>query len=135
MTAVGAYIRELREVRGLSRADLAARVKTHESQIYRIEKGEQDSRGSLLFAIIEALQGNVQDVYQLMRSGGAVDVDEARKLADSVREQIRAAPTVEDRRDAINRLVSELEADPRKLDQLIGYGQRLRDEDRRNGGR
>lgn len=55
MEAVGAYLRTLREARKLSRASVAAQIGTHESQLVRIEAGDQDTRGSLLLAFINAV--------------------------------------------------------------------------------
>ncbi|KAB8140807.1 helix-turn-helix transcriptional regulator [Chloroflexia bacterium SDU3-3] len=43
MVAAGIYIRTLSEAQKLSRAEVAHRSGTHESQIVRIEAGEQDS--------------------------------------------------------------------------------------------
>lgn len=133
MIAVGAYIRVLREGRGLSRAELASAIGTHESQLYRIEKGDQDSRGSLLFTIIKELRGDIQDVYRLMTAANA-SADEGRQLADRVQDQLRQAESEGERHQVLQRLIADMEANPQKLDQLIGYGARLLEEDRRREG-
>lgn len=67
MEAAGAYIRTIREHLNMSRASLAHAVETHESQIVRIEKGQQDARGSLLLAIVHHIGGNTDVLYRLMQ--------------------------------------------------------------------
>lgn len=68
MPAVGAYLRTLRDaqVPKLSRAKLAAKLDTHESQLVRIEKGAQDSAGSLIYTLVPLLGGTHEDVERLL---------------------------------------------------------------------
>lgn len=73
MEASGAYIRFIREHRGFSRAELAAMVDTHESQLVRIEAGKQDTAGSTLIAIVRAIRGDIRDVADLMLSSASAD--------------------------------------------------------------
>ena len=75
MEAVGAYLRTLREAQHLSRAAVAAQIETHESQLVRIEAGDQDSRGSLLLALVAAVQGRVADVQRLILDKSATESD------------------------------------------------------------
>lgn len=80
MLAVGTYIRALRDAQQLSRAEIAHRVGTHESQIVRIEAGEQDTRGSQLIALVQAVGGDFGEVAELMLAESA-SVEDARTLA------------------------------------------------------
>lgn len=48
LTSLGAYLRRLREQRGLSAAQCAGSLGTYEATIYRIEAGQSDTRVSLL---------------------------------------------------------------------------------------
>lgn len=66
MIAAGAYIRTLREARHLSRAEVATATGTHESQIVRIENGDQDTRGSLLLAIVRVVRGRADHIQDLI---------------------------------------------------------------------
>lgn len=82
MEAVGAYIREMREGRNESRASVAHVVGTHESQLVRIEKGQQDARGSLLLAIVHHVGGDTNIVFELMAPDKTAKdgIEEARTL-------------------------------------------------------
>jgi transcriptional regulator with XRE-family HTH domain len=80
MIAVGAYIRTLREARKMSRAELAAKTQTSGSQLVRIENGEQDTRSTLLAAIVNHLGGDFYDVGQLLLHEDAT-AEEGRQLA------------------------------------------------------
>lgn len=131
MKALSQYFLTLRGTK--SRAELAYEAGISEMSILRIEVRGQKPKPDTLKKLVLALHARWEDIDYLLGLNGGDEVDEGRKLAERVRFQIHNAPTVEDRRMAIQRLIAELEADPRKLDQLIGYGQRLRDEDRRNG--
>lgn len=68
LQAVGAYLHACRDARGYSRVRLAALVGTSEAQIVRIEQGDQDTRGSLLLAIVRALGASADVVTDLALS-------------------------------------------------------------------
>lgn len=78
MRAVGAYLGTLREGRKISRQALAASVGTSVSQLFRIEEEGQETRGSLLIAIVAALRGKLDDVMTLMLDKNATAEDGAR---------------------------------------------------------
>lgn len=80
MHAVGAYLRTLREGQRIPRQKLAEQFNTSLSNITRIEDGEQETRGSLLFALVRALHGNPLDIEDLL-SRETVTVEDARNLA------------------------------------------------------
>lgn len=88
MEAAGAYIRTLRDLAGLSRTALARKARTHESQLVRIEKGDQDSGFSLVVRVVRALGGSVEVVADLIDSG--VSVEEGKEAARQARDRERA---------------------------------------------
>lgn len=77
--AVGAYLRALREpdevfgkdfaerfrLRTRSRFQLAAAIGTNEAQVRRIEEGSIDTRASLMFGYIRAVEADPQEVSRL----------------------------------------------------------------------
>lgn len=67
LPATGAYLKRLREDAGMSRLALSKKVETSDSQIIRIESG-QETRGSLLAKIIKVLKANADDVIDLLTS-------------------------------------------------------------------
>ena len=82
MIAAGMYLRTLREGRGMSRKEIAAALKTSPSQIERIENGEQETRGSLLFGFVDAVRGSAEHVQRLLLSAEASE-NEGERLARS----------------------------------------------------
>jgi transcriptional regulator with XRE-family HTH domain len=80
MLAAGTYIKTLREAKQLSRADLAKQSETNEMQILRVEKGEIDTRGSLLMKIVRVVEGSAEHIADLMLNDNAT-AEDAKKLA------------------------------------------------------
>lgn len=80
LPATGAYLKRLREDAGLSRLGLSKKVDTSDSQIIRIEQG-QETRGSLLARIIRVLEANPGDVIELLASSDYT-VDDGVRLAN-----------------------------------------------------
>lgn len=66
MIAAGAYLRTLREGRGLTRDEVAYEIGTSGVQVMRIEKGEVDTRGSLLMALAKRVHANVDHISRLL---------------------------------------------------------------------
>lgn len=127
LIAAGAYIRTLREARHLSRAKLAALAGTHESQIERIEKGDQDTRASLLVAMVQAVRGNLTQIGRLLLTEAAT-ADDGRQSAQawlSHEEQRKSARFIRGMPDsqaaAMLALVERLRAHPEALLRLRGY--------------
>lgn len=128
MKAAGSYLRVLREAERIGRGALARQLNTDDSQIERIEKGQIDTRGSLLFAFIRAVRGNAEHVMTLLLDEAATEAD-GRALAEAWLRVVPADPEAQDeRRRRLQHLADDLLANPRMLDQLIGYGDRLREE-------
>lgn len=73
--AVGAYLRFLRDARGITVAEIAARVGIDQSQIWRIESGRTDTKGSYLFKFIAAVGGDPSDVALLINNPVATRED------------------------------------------------------------
>jgi transcriptional regulator with XRE-family HTH domain len=66
LAAVGAYLRRLRTHRQMTPTITAAYAGTDPSMLNRIEKGNIDTRGSLLLALNRAVGGNIYDIQRLM---------------------------------------------------------------------
>lgn len=69
-TKIGQAIRDLRESRGLDQGDLAALVDMDAGNLSRIERGGQQPREDLLFAIAAALETPVSRLYEMVESPG-----------------------------------------------------------------
>jgi transcriptional regulator with XRE-family HTH domain len=66
LMAVGAYLRRLRTHRRMTPTVTAAYAGTDPSMLNRIEKGNIDTRGSLLLALTRTVGGNMDDIQHLM---------------------------------------------------------------------
>ena len=73
--AVGAYLRYLRETKGLQAIDVAEKIGTNQTQVWRIENWKSDTRGTLLFKLIKAVGGDVNDVDLLINNPDATQAD------------------------------------------------------------
>lgn len=82
--AAGAYIKELREAKKWSRARVVQELRTYalagdtdtsESQLLRIERGEQETRGTLLVALVRALKGSLDHLADLLLDSDATVAD------------------------------------------------------------
>jgi transcriptional regulator with XRE-family HTH domain len=76
LTDIGAYLRALREQRGLSRAAVAAALNTGERVIYRIEGGEGDTRSSLLLRYAALVGASGDDLLRPFAEGQPVGAAE-----------------------------------------------------------
>jgi len=122
MQAVGAYIATLREARGINPTALGRLVGTSASQISRIEQGSQDPRASLLFAIIDAVQGRYDDVQRLLLTDA--DVNTGHQLAEALltdAENERIDVVIDNVADAeLVAIIREMREDLSWLEQQIG---------------
>jgi transcriptional regulator with XRE-family HTH domain len=73
--AVGAYLRYLREAQGLQATDIAEQIDTNQTQVWRIEHWKSDTRSTLLFKLIRAVGGDVNDVEMLIHNPDATKSD------------------------------------------------------------
>ncbi len=119
--AAGAYITGLRRARKWTRARVLAELEryatdgdslTSESQLSRIEKGEQETRGTLLVALIRVLQGNLDHLADLLLDEKATQSDGeaiARQWADAQAQRIKIISTDEKQQSAyVYRRMAEL---------------------------
>ena len=81
LIAAGAYLWALRFARHLSRRDVAVYFNTSDSQIERIERGENDTRGSMLFGFLQLVKGSPTHLMQLLLDTDATQED-GRRLAE-----------------------------------------------------
>lgn len=65
----GIYLRTLRETHEISREEVASRARTSVSQIERIENGRQETRSSVMLAILQLVNGSVEDIQYLLLNG------------------------------------------------------------------
>lgn len=128
MEALGVYFATLRGTK--SRAKLAAELGVSEMSILRIESRGQEPGPEMLVKLVGQLRARWEDVEYLLGLDKGKGIEEGRQLAENLARQIQQAGAVDARRAALNRLIADLEADPRKIDRLLGYGQRLLEEDR-----
>jgi|SRR5690606_10614666 len=73
--AVGAYLKFLREARGLKVDEVAEKIGTNDAQVWRIENWKSDTRSTLLFRFILAVQGDANDVFLLINNHNATIED------------------------------------------------------------
>jgi transcriptional regulator with XRE-family HTH domain len=73
--AVGAYIRYLREAQGMQATEIAEKIGTDLTQIWRVEKWKSDTRSTLLFKLIYAVGGDASDVGMLINNPNATKSD------------------------------------------------------------
>jgi hypothetical protein len=73
--AVGAYLKYLRESQGIGVEEVAEKIGTDQSQVWRIENWKSDTRSSLLFKFIRAVGGDGNDVELLLNNRDATKQD------------------------------------------------------------
>jgi transcriptional regulator with XRE-family HTH domain len=121
MTSVAAYLRVLREQRGLSREKLAEMIDTSGNTIWRIEDGRQEPGGALLLNLIAAVRGSYEDVRRLLAedNGGEAAGRELAELRVSRAEfaKIEELRTVLGN-ERLAEFVARLSAEPDLLDAI-----------------
>lgn len=120
--AAGAYLEGLRLASRKSRADVAKAIGTSESQVQRIEAGEIDTRGSLLFGFARFVKANMAHLAKLLLDDTATSAEAARMA------ELAQTMTDEELEEAIQ-LFEELRHDPQALARWLGYGRGLRSRD------
>lgn len=133
MKAATAYLWELRKQRGLSRENVAARIRiqtgegTNGVQVMRIEKG-QPTNPAVFAAFVQVVGGSWEEVKALLLDQQATE-ELGRKAA---RDWLKKAPfdlsQYEVQRQQAVELIESLVGDPIRLRELIGYGKRLMEE-------
>jgi len=120
--AVGIYLRVLREVRDIGRIPLAQELGIDDQQIERLEKGLAAPQSPFLFLLIQALQGDVDQVAELMLDPEATE-ETARQYALARATQRRHQETHLAHWD---QLLAQIQTDPQKWERLLRYARRLR---------
>jgi len=64
--AAAAYLQHLREQRGMSRVAVARVIGATEMTIYRIETEAQEPKAELLMQLVDAIGGDIYDIYELL---------------------------------------------------------------------
>lgn len=121
-------MRVLRVGQRLSRTKLAQQLNTDDSQIERIEKGQIDTRSSLLFAVICAVHGSPDHVMKLILSDTADEADGRACAEAHLQSQAAHSKGLDERERLVQQLVDQVLSEPRIVDQLLGYSDRLREE-------
>lgn len=129
MIAVGAYLQARRKAEGLTQEEIARRLKMTSRTVSEWETGGTLPAFEVMVRLLDIIKGQIEVVQDLYLRTNAT-AEQGRALAERTLTEMRSAATEDARRQVLDRLIAELESDPRKIDQLIGYGARLRDEDR-----
>jgi transcriptional regulator with XRE-family HTH domain len=103
---VGQRIRQLRKDRGLTQAELAAKVSIQQSDLCRMETGEYKVSLETLFKILKIFEMNVGEFFH-EAPAGEVTANEAELLAD-----FRGLPPAA--QDEVRHFIKFLERQPRK---------------------
>jgi hypothetical protein len=121
----GLYLRALRERQGRSRGDVVfdlrqRKLTIDERQLARIEAGEIDTRGTLLFALARILEGDYERIAQLLLSDEVSD----ELLQTYIREWEAQRGLISDDEKAARQkrraaFIDTLMADPSKIDQYL----------------
>ena len=126
--AVGAYLRVVREARGIGRYALAQKIGVSASQIELLEKAVHTPRGPFLFAVVREVQGNLDDVEHLLLDPD-VTVEAGEQLAREWVAQQRQQPAQSALWQQAQEIFAQVKYDPYILERLIGYAERLLDEE------
>lgn len=78
--SAGVYLQAIRERRGISRADVAKRLRVSTQTVANIENGDKEPAASKMIAFVDLLGASLDDVRRLMLSRD--DEVEAYRLAD-----------------------------------------------------
>ena len=118
MVAAGHYIRTLRESRRLTQADVIERAaqwlngkKIDSTTLWRIETGRKKTRSDILSAVVEAVEGNSDDVARLMNDPLATPADgeeRARQWFDRVEIARMDRLIIETKSDDLDAVIGDL---------------------------
>lgn len=118
MVAAGSYIRTLRERRRLTQAEVIERAaqwlngkKIDSTTLWRIETGQKKTRSDILSAVVEAVEGNSDDVSRLMNDPLATPADgedRARQWFDRAEIARMDQIITETKSDDLDRIIGDL---------------------------
>jgi transcriptional regulator with XRE-family HTH domain len=124
MIAAGAYLWELRDAKKLSREELADAIGTNDVQVMRIEKGEIDTRGSLLLRFIHKVNGDFEEVVRLMDDPTASEEEGRRRALEWANRKVEERkagqhdPLFE---EVLNEMAAEYRRRPTVLGQIRAF--------------
>lgn len=125
--AVGVYFDRLIALKGLKVKAVSEQAGVKPGYISRlISRGIKEPGASTLRAINDAVGGSWEHVGVLLQEKATTT--QAKLLAEQWLHNSASPEQPLDAMHTLQGLVAELETDPRKIDQLLGYATRLRDE-------
>ena len=132
--AATAYLKALREARGLSQDDVARAIGASMRQVGAWERAESDPASSSLAAYIRCVHASAEHVVSLLIDPDATREDGARLAREwleqseqSYLRELEGASPDEQLRELLDVLRS-FRSDPLRLGQILGYAERLREE-------
>src|SRR5579859_5675500 len=126
MQAVGAYLRVLREAQHTKRVALAEELGVDDAQIERIEKGLVAPQSPFLLLLIYAVQGDLEQVAELMRDSAATAAT-GRQYAGALLAQRPFQEEQQARWQEAQHLLEQLRTNPQELERWVAYAKRMRD--------
>ena len=141
LLAAATYLKTIREARGISQYEVATGLGTSTRVVGGWERAETDPASSSLAAFTRFIHASAEHVVSLLIDPNATQADGVR-LAQEWLEQSKqqflneldSASSDEQLHDLLT-ILRSFSSNPRKLGQLLGYAERLLDEDsvRRRG--
>lgn len=134
--AAGAYLQTLRTSAGLSQKDVAKLLKTSDSQIDRIERGQTNTRGTVWFQVAEILAANLYELSQLLtdtsasKEDGIALANQWLELTPVARQEYQRLLKSSNGRAKLVRSMAKVADDPVLRAQAQGCLDRLADEHR-----
>lgn len=124
--AAGAYIARLRKDAKLSRFALARKVGTSDSNMMRIEQGDQEPKGALLGLIVRELNANVDELFDFFINEETEEQEGIRKAEEWIQNRSNTTSTTPDIHSDVHRLLNRMSE--YELGRWVSMGERLIDE-------
>ena len=143
IAVAGSYLRTLRDRQELTRTDVMIQLierfpqfrSTDSKVIWAIEEDERKVRSPLLAALVLVLNGNPNDVFDLLTDDALTKADATARAEqwlareDAVDLDHIAERSTNSRLRAIAQMLKKMENDPEKLTRIAGYLEGLIDRD------
>lgn len=123
MKAVGAYLHTLREHHDLTLTEIAKKLKTSSSLIFRVEQGQGETRGSILLGFTRLVEGSPDDIANLLLNPNASVEDGQTFAVRRVNQLASLAPEPTSVHPDILHLIEQLS--PYDLGKWVVMGQNL----------
>jgi transcriptional regulator with XRE-family HTH domain len=139
MDSVAAYLRTLRERQKISRAQIVGHTGASEQSIWRIETNDQEPKAELLVAFVDAVNGDIRHVYELLREKSSTAEDGMRLAEQRLKYLVARGNELPkgEESDVVNtsslvkkatKLVDRLRGNEVLLAEWVGYGNRIAEE-------